>query len=232
MEQADDQHHFHIPLTEHDVARTAFIEPSQTISPQDVPSACVVTFFGDVVDRLVERRGARVLSQNRWEDGPHPLLEIEHEGTRLAVLRSGVGAPLAGGLLEETIAVGCREFVVCGGDGTLHGELTLGHFVVVASAIRDEGTSYHYLPRLEPFNSTRTSDGCSRVCWKPEECPSSALAAIANFRGVPLAQVVYCGDDLAGDSWDHRSWQDLSDVREDLFDLAASAAVALSRMSG
>lgn len=36
MEQADDQRHFHIPLTEHDVARTAFIEPSQTISPQDV----------------------------------------------------------------------------------------------------------------------------------------------------------------------------------------------------
>lgn len=175
MEQADDQHHFHIPLTEHDVARTAFIEPSQTISPQDVPSACVITFFGDVVDRLVERRGARVLSQNRWEDGPHPLLEIEHDGTRLAVLRSGVGAPLAGGLLEETIAMGCREFVVCGGAGTLHGELTLGHFVVVASAIRDEGTSYHYLPRLEPFSSTRTPDGCSRVCWKPEECRSSSV---------------------------------------------------------
>jgi hypothetical protein len=57
----------------------------------------------------------------------------------------------------------------------------------------------------------------------------AALAAIASFRRVPLAQVVYCGDDLAGDSWDHRSWQDLSDVREDLFDLAASAAVTLSR---
>ncbi|HQY15856.1 MAG TPA: nucleoside phosphorylase [Ilumatobacteraceae bacterium] len=263
MEQADDQHHFHIPLTEHDVARTAFIEPSQTISPQDVPSACVITFFGDVVDRLVERRGARVLSQNRWEDGPHPLLEIEHDGKRLAVLRSGVGAPLAGGLLEETIAMGCRAFVVCGGAGTLHGELTLGHFVVVASAIRDEGTSYHYLPpsrtiqfdedarrvlegvleaRGVPFVVGRTwttdapyretaskiaarrAEGCLTV-----EMEASALAAIASFRRVPLAQVVYCGDDLAGDSWDHRSWQDLSDVREDLFDLAASAAVTLSR---
>ncbi|MBK8335026.1 MAG: purine-nucleoside phosphorylase [Acidimicrobiaceae bacterium] len=153
----------YIPLTEHDVARTAFIEPSQTISPQDVPSACVITFFGDVVDRLVERRGARVLSQNRWEDGPHPLLEIGHDGKRLAVLRSGVGAPLAGGLLEETIAMGCRAFVVCGGAGTLHGELTLGHFVVVASAIRDEGTSYHYLPRLETFSSTGRRRGARGV---------------------------------------------------------------------
>lgn len=152
-----------------------------------------------------------------------------------------------------------------GGAGTLHGELTLGHFVVVASAIRDEGTSFHYLPPSrtiqfdedarrvregvlkargvpfvvgrtwttdDPYRETaskiaaRRAEGCLTV-----EMEASALAAIANFRGVPLAQVVYCGDDLTGDSWDHRSWQDLSDVREDLFDLAASAAVALSRMS-
>ena len=108
MEQGDDGRHFHIPLSEHDLTREAFIEPAATIAPRDVPRACVVTFFGDVVDRLVERRGARVLAENRWEDGPHPLLEIEHDGERLAVLRCGVGAPLAGGLLEETIAMGCR----------------------------------------------------------------------------------------------------------------------------
>ena len=140
-----------------------------------MPSACVITFFGDVVDRLVERRGARVLSQNRWEDGPHPLLEIEHDGKRLAVLRSGVGAPLAGGLLEETIAMGCRAFVVCGGAGTLHGELTLGHFVVVASAIRDEGTSYHYLP---PSRTIQFDEDARRVLegvLEAEECRSSSV---------------------------------------------------------
>ncbi|RZU50849.1 phosphorylase superfamily protein [Krasilnikovia cinnamomea] len=265
MEQTGQQRHFHIPLTEHDSARQAFIEPSETISPRDVPGACVITFFGDVVDRLVERRGARVLVENRWEDGPHPLLEVEHLGERLAVLRSGVGAPLAGALLEEVIAMGCRAFVVCGGAGALHSELTLGHFVVVSAAIRDEGTSYHYLPAARsiqfdeaarsvleevlktrgapfvvgqtwttdaPYRETpgkiahRRAEGCLTV-----EMEAAALAAVARFRGVPLAQVVYCGDDLAGDSWDHRSWQNLSDVREDLFDLAASAAIALSRAS-
>ncbi|UMG91392.1 nucleoside phosphorylase [Nocardioides sp. TF02-7] len=137
---------FGIPLTEHDGARRALIEPSEHIAGRDVPEACVITFFGDVVDRLVTQRGARVLAENRWEDGPHPLLEVEHDGQRLAVLRSGVGAPLAGGLLEEVIATGCRYFVVCGGAGSLHADLTLGHVVVVSSALRDEGTSFHYLP--------------------------------------------------------------------------------------
>jgi uridine phosphorylase len=258
-------HHFHIPLTEHDIARRAFIEPSETIRPRDVPRACVITFFGDVVDRLIADRGAQVVAHNRWEDGPHPLLEIEHDGERLGVLRCGVGAPLAAGLLEETIAMGCRAFVVCGGAGALRSELTLGHFVVVSSAIRDEGTSYHYLPAARtidldeaarrvleetlaargapfvvgrtwttdaPYRETpekiarRRAEGCVTV-----EMEASALAAVAAFRGVPLAQVVYCGDDLAGESWDHRSWQSLADIRNGLFDLTASAAISLSRAS-
>ncbi|MCB0969720.1 MAG: hypothetical protein KDB37_23005, partial [Ilumatobacter sp.] len=65
MDTAGHERHFHIPLTELDVARTAFIEPSQTIARRDVPDACVITFFGDVVDRLIEHRGARVLAENR-----------------------------------------------------------------------------------------------------------------------------------------------------------------------
>lgn len=254
-----------IPLLEHDDAPRAFIEPTEHIPRLDVPKACVITFFGDVVERLVSRRSARVLHENRWEDGPHPLLEIEHQGQRLAVLRSGVGAPLAGALLEETIALGCTHFVVCGGAGALHRELTLGHLVVVSSAVRDEGTSYHYLPAAReieldprsrqvlqevldergapyvvgrswttdaPYRETprkiamRRDEGCLTV-----EMEASALAAVAAFRGVRLAQVVYCGDDLAGEAWDHRSWQTVSDVREDLFDLAATAALALGEIA-
>ena len=177
----------------------------------------------DVVDRLVEHRGARVLAENRWEDGPHPLLEVEHDGQRLAVLRSGVGAPLAGGLLEQVIAAGCRDFIVCGGAGTLHKDLTLGHFVVVSSALRDEGTSFHYLPAgrqieadpearrtLEAVLTSRNVPHVSGLTWTTDapyretsnkiaarrdegcltvEMEASALAAIARFRGVRLAQV-------------------------------------------
>jgi len=256
--------HLQIPLLEHDGSPRAFIEPTAHIARRDVPRACVITFFGDVAERLSARRGARVLRENRWEDGPHPLLEIEHEGQRLAVLRSGVGAPLAGALLEQTIAMGCTHFVVCGGAGTLHRDLTLGHLVVLSSAIRDEGTSFHYLPAARhvefdpgarqvlqdaleergvpyvvgrtwttdaPYRETarkiasRRDEGCLTV-----EMEASALAAVAAFRGVPLAQVVYCGDDLAGEAWDDRSWQSLSDVREHLFDLAATAALALAQV--
>lgn len=252
-------------LLGHDPTPRAFIEPSEQVRRRDVPGACVITFFADVVHRLIEQRGARVVAENRWEDGAHPLLELAHEGERLAVLHSGVGAPLAAGLLEEVVAMGCQAFVVCGGAGALRSDLTLGHLVVVASSLRDEGTSYHYLPAARhvdadpfarrvleevldekdvPFVAGRTwttdapyretpdkiaarqAEGCLTV-----EMEAAALAAVARFRKVPLAQVVYCGDDLSGLTWDHRSWQTRSDVREDLFDLAATAALRLARTS-
>jgi uridine phosphorylase len=53
---------------------------------------------------------------------------------------------LAASLLEETIARGCKKFVACGGCGVLDKNIAVGHLLLPVSAIRDEGTSYHYLP--------------------------------------------------------------------------------------
>jgi uridine phosphorylase len=249
------------PLLEFDASPRAFIEPSETVRPTDVPAACVVTFFGDAVRRLVDSRRARVIAENAWEDGPHPLLEFEHEGRRVAILHSGVGAPLAAGLLEQVIAMGCRAFVVCGGAGALRPGLTRGHLVVVESALRDEGTSHHYAPASRcidadpvataalratltergvqflagrtwttdaPYRETpdkiasRRSEGCITV-----DMEAAALIAVAAFRGLPLAQVLYAGDDLSGEQWDHRSWQTQTQIRDNLLLLAASAALRL-----
>ena len=253
------------PLLEFDDAVPAYIEPTEHVRARDVPRACVVTFFGDSVRRLIQSGRARLITENAWEDGPHPLLELEHRGHRLALLHSGVGAPLSAGLLEEVIAMGCRAFIVCGGAGALRPEVTLGHFVVVESALRDEGTSHHYVApsRYIPADPTATSiltetlvehgvpfitgrtwttdapyretpnkvaarrqEGCVTV-----EMEAAALAAVASFRGIPLAQILYGGDDLSGEAWDHRSWQTQAVVRDNLLDLAATAAVRLANSS-
>ena len=53
---------------------------------------------------------------------------------------------MSAALLEEVIGRGCQKFIVCGGAGVLNREIAVGHLVVPISAVRDEGTSYHYLP--------------------------------------------------------------------------------------
>src|SRR6185369_6801183 len=78
--------------------------------------------------------------------GHNPVYDLELDGEHIVVVHPGVGAPLAVGFVEELIALGCRKFIACGGAGVLNRELTVGHVVVPIGAIRDEGTSYHYLP--------------------------------------------------------------------------------------
>jgi len=53
---------------------------------------------------------------------------------------------LAAGLLEGAIAHGARVVIACGGAGVLDPAIPLGQIIVPTAAIRDEGTSYHYLP--------------------------------------------------------------------------------------
>ncbi len=54
-----------------------------------------------------------------------------------------------------------------------------------------------------------------------------ALFAVAKFRGVKLGQMLYGGDDVGGDVWDHRGWDHRHGVREALLDLAIQAVRAL-----
>ncbi len=254
------------PLLELHPDAEAFIEPSRIIEPRDVPTACVLTWFGDAALRWIGRVGGSVVVENPWEDGQHPLYEVTHRGQRLAVMPMAVGAPMAAALLEEVIAFGCRSFVACGGAGALRRELTLGHLMLVTSAVRDEGTSHHYLtpartldadaaalrawrtvleasgaPFVEgrtwttdaPYRETasriaaRTDEGCLMV-----EMEAAAIAAVAQFRGRSLAQVLYAGDDLSGEIWDRRGWNDRHEVRDRLLQLAADAALALDAEAG
>jgi len=249
------------PILEHEYISESKIEPSRIIKQRDVPECCVITFFNDVIEKVVEQKQTEIAVANGWEDGPHLIYEIEHNGQRLAFFHPGVGAPIAAGLLEEAVAFGCKKFIVCGGCGVLDKDLVVGKLIVVDSAIRDEGVSYHYLqPAREivadftavntlekllyerniPFVSGKTwttdapyretqsiidirrAEGCLAV-----EMEAASLMAVAQFRNVLLGQVLYAGDDLSGDSWDRRGWQSRSEIRENLFWLAADACLKL-----
>ncbi|HSB66446.1 MAG TPA: nucleoside phosphorylase [Anaerolineales bacterium] len=136
----------HFPIFEYDPTHKAFIEPTEVIKPRDMPEHCVICFFKEVNEKVIAEQQARILVENRWEDGPHPVYEISYRNQRLAFFHAGIGAPLAASLLEEVIAFGCRKFIACGGCGVLVKDIAVGNLIIVSGAIRDEGVSYHYLP--------------------------------------------------------------------------------------
>ncbi len=139
------QHEY--PILEFDSTAHAMIEPARYIQPlAGIPEACVLCFFQEAISSACGEGQGEVVHHLGSEIGRVPVYVLEVNGQRLTVTHPGVGAPLAAGLLEEMIALGCRRFIACGGAGVLVKELALGHLVIPASAVRDEGTSYHYLP--------------------------------------------------------------------------------------
>ncbi len=248
------------PILEFDSNPEAILNPRRTFS-SDVPQHAVACFFQDVITTLVQQHEARVLGHLVSEIGSHPIYEVMIEGKRLAIFHPGVGAPLAVGFFEEMIALGTKKFIACGGAGVLDGTLAVGHIVVPNVAVRDEGTSYHYLPPArEVFASpagisaieavlqahnceyvigkTWTTDGLYRETAakvqrrRAEGCitvemEAAAFFAVAQFRGVTFAQLLYGGDDVSSEQWDSRHWTSHTSVREKLFWLAAEACLNL-----
>jgi len=79
-----------------------------------------------------------------WLEGAYRLPYAD--GWILAMKIAGWGAPTAAMALEELIASGIPRFVSMGAAGGLQETLGVGEVVVCDRAIRDEGTSHHYLP--------------------------------------------------------------------------------------
>ncbi len=137
------------PILEFDKDVEALIDPFKQ-KKHDIPTLGVLTFFNDVIKKLLSEGKIKQIYALRSEMGEHPVYEFiseesEHQSKRVLLFHSGLGAPLSVGLLEELIGLGLQAVVVCGGAGVLDGDIVRGHIIIPTKAVRDEGTSYHYL---------------------------------------------------------------------------------------
>lgn len=109
-----------------------------------VPPVCVLDPDGDVTAHLVERGLAK---KNRaWACYHTNLYDVEIEGRRVGLLPVAVGAPFAVLVGEQLFVSGCRLLVSVTSAGLLDSRLKPPFFLLIERALRDEGTSYHYLP--------------------------------------------------------------------------------------
>ncbi len=116
-----------LPLLEDDLAEPGRIQPGAGLLPLEldgaVPAIAVLCFFQDVIESLAARGEARKVGRLVSEIGPNPLYVVATERAEVLVVHPGVGAPLAAGMLEEVIALGCTGIVACGGAGALRDDL-------------------------------------------------------------------------------------------------------------
>jgi uridine phosphorylase len=138
------------PILEFDPSREAIVNPHGPHLEGGVPRRAVLCFFTEVLRDLLAEGKIEEICSLRSELGLHPiyryLAETPEGAQEVLVAHAGLGAPLSVGLMEDIIWLGARSFIICGSCGVLHPEIAAGYPVILTAAVRDEGTSYHYLP--------------------------------------------------------------------------------------
>jgi len=135
------------PILEFDDVREAVVEPSKVLKPvPGIPERCVLPIYHTVIEALRTRNLLSHVTNIGTPMGPMPVYRMTYKETDVVVAHPGLCAPFAAAVLEELIAFGCRKFIACGSAGVLDSALAKGTVVVPNKAVRDEGTSYHYVP--------------------------------------------------------------------------------------
>ncbi len=112
-------------------------------TPKDTPpQAVIIAHQQEPIGALLKHHRARKI-EGFFGD----LRMLTTSSQPIGVLHpAGPGAPVMAAVLEELIAFGVARFVAIGLAGGLQPDLFPGDIVVCDRALRDEGTSYHYLP--------------------------------------------------------------------------------------
>ena len=145
----------------------------KSLVQDQVPPICLLDPDGDIVRWLVDTYG--VTQDKRWACYHTDLYRFNFEGVDYGIIGCAVGASFAVLVAEELFTCGA-ELVI---SVTSAGQITpIGeppYFVLIEEALRDEGTSYHYLP---PSDFSRLSSDLGSMT---EQAFSQALLPV--YRG-------------------------------------------------
>jgi uridine phosphorylase len=117
------------------------------MAPASVPAVCVLDPDGDIVRQLT--RAGRAERDSGWACYHTDLYRGAEGGLELGLIGCAVGAPFAVLIAEQLFASGCRLLISMTSAGQLARLRPPPYFVLIEKALRDEGTSYHYLPPSE-----------------------------------------------------------------------------------
>jgi uridine phosphorylase len=165
MENPDGRQH-HILLRPGDVGRYVLLpgDPGR--------SELIASYFDD----------AKFVAQNReYVTYTGTLL-----GEKVSVTSTGIGCPSTAIAVEELCKVGADTFIRVGTSGGMQPHIKTGDVAVITGAIRDEGTTSHYLPMEFPA----VADLDVTMALKK----GAAAAGITSYLGVSQSKDSFYGE--------------------------------------
>lgn len=134
-----------LPILEYDFDSPEVIKPNHSAEQLVLPEKCVFAFLGDTIDDYAAAKNAVVVEQFETTTKTYPIYVVRQEEQAFCLCQAPLGAPAAAQLLDFLLSCGCRKVICAGSCGVLT-DLEENEFLIPTKALRDEGTSYHYLP--------------------------------------------------------------------------------------
>ena len=133
-------------LEECDEAVNSTYDPDEVENViEGFPKVGVTCFSKTLFDKLAEKFNGELIALSSGGNGKIPIYKINYESHEFALFMSRLGAPACVVQYEEMFAMGLEKMVVFGTCGVLDKSIDDLAIIIPNSAVRDEGTSYHYL---------------------------------------------------------------------------------------
>lgn len=114
----------------------------QTFSHRILAEDAVLCFSFHLFSHLCDAFGL-----DEGDEGPRFPGTVHYRAKdEVALFQGSFGGPAAGILMETLIASGVERIVMVGKAGSISPKCTLGDLFLPSWGVREEGTSYHYLP--------------------------------------------------------------------------------------
>ena len=110
----------------------------------EVPAVCLLDPDGDIVRHLTAT--GQATEHPGWACYHTTLWTFDLDGTEIGVIGCAVGASFAVLLAEQLAVSGCELLISVTSSGSITRVADAPYFVIIDRALRDEGTSHHYLP--------------------------------------------------------------------------------------
>jgi purine-nucleoside phosphorylase len=114
------------------------------IGAAPVPEVCVIDPDGDIVDHV--RRHHAAQPSAHWACYHTRMWEWTTEGIHYGIVGHAVGSSFSVLVAEQLFASGCKLLLSVASAGQITDIAPPPYHILIARALRDEGTSYHYLP--------------------------------------------------------------------------------------
>lgn len=135
----------------------------------NVPTFCVLDPDGDLADYLIKNNLAII--NDCWACYHSTLYSFQLDNENIGIIPCVVGSSYAVLVAEQLFVSGCQLLISITSAGIIKEQSNSKKFALITNAIRDEGTSYHYLPPGRPSILSAGLLQALNSCPIKTECP-------------------------------------------------------------